>query len=84
MKKILLLLNEYTPRYDRLAHFFWGSIYSILGAFIGYIIYFNLFIILVPFILGLIKEVYDWRKFDFIDWFYTFLPGVIIYLLKIM
>lgn len=88
MEQLLKLIQQLTPRKDRLEHFYWGFIYMVVGflltAFLKLFIttsvgFENLFL-WVPLWIGLIKEIRDIRKgsgFDVIDWLFTVLPAFI-------
>lgn len=88
MEKILKLIQQLTPRKDRLEHFYWGFIYMVLGFIltetikaigVNSIAFESLFLWL-PLWIGLIKEIRDIRKgsgFDWIDWLFTVAPAFI-------
>ena len=92
MKKLLKLIEQLTPRKDRLEHFYWGFIYMTGGFLITEFLrlfpatsvgFDNLFF-LIPFWIGLIKEIRDIRKssgFDAIDWLFTTLPALITWII---
>ena len=81
MKKILDVINKLTPAQDKLAHFFWGDIYSTIGllcALIGSVFTGSILLAFLPFIFSAIpaymKEQRDSKGYGAIelkDFIYT-------------
>lgn len=92
MNKIILniirLQTKLTPKSDKLAHFFWGFFYALLGLTIDELIGINIFIILIPAIAGSYKELDDLKDeagtAEFKDFLFTVIPGLILIILKAM
>ena len=86
MKKIIELKQKFTPAADKLAHFFWGDIYSSIGMFIALFInmyYSSLFLALIPFLFAAIpaylKEYWDGKGNGFkenADFVYTIVSSI--------
>lgn len=85
VKSIIEFQTKITPDKDKLAHFFWGFWYVLIGASIDYLVDFRLFIILIPLSIAVYKEyLYDRQNkgsVEFLDVIYTIAPSFIIYLL---
>lgn len=82
MNKLFSIIQRLTPDYDKLAHFYWGFIYSIISVLISTLIDFNHLIYIIPAIIAVIKEYYDYRGYgkpELWDFIFTVLPGVVIY-----
>ena len=80
MNKILKLIQYLTPDNDKLAHFYWGNIYMIVGFLITKITGVNNLFIFLPVLLGLLKEIYDYKDyggFSVKDWVYTSAPPIL-------
>lgn len=72
-----------TPREDRLKHFFWGNIFSLIGIIGAILTGKSVIILFLPFILGFIKEISDEIRdgsFDKIDLIYTSAPGILFWI----
>ncbi len=83
MRYILYLIKKLTPDNDKLAHFFWGFVYGVIGYFLqGFALMF-----FTPLLLGVIKEYHDSKDkgySEFLDVIYTMLPsGIMIIILYI-
>ena len=86
MKKIIELINRLTPKSDKLAHYYWGDIYSSIGMFLALFInmyYSSLFLAILPFLFAAIpaylKEYWDGKGNGFkenADFVYTVLSSV--------
>lgn len=83
-KFFLGLQSKLIPATDKLGHFYWGAIY----AFLTDLITDNIFIILVPLMFAISKELRDRVKdekgislgnFEWADIFWTVLPGILFF-----
>ena len=89
MNKLINLIQKLTPNNDKLAHFYWGNVYMLIGFLITQITSVSNLFIIIPIFLGLLKELHDYRDyggFSVLDWVYTSLPPfiqIIIYTLFI-
>ena len=81
---LLKIQGKFTPRVDKLGHFYWGALY----AFLVDLVTDNIFIILVPLLFAISKEVRDRMKddygvklgnFEWADIFWTSLPGLLFF-----
>jgi len=78
--KIVTLQNKYTPPNDKLGHFFWGTGYAALGIILAVITGAGIWIVFLPVVAGYLKEVSDYFRddtFDYKDWLFTSIPGVL-------
>ena len=79
MKKLIL---KYTPKTDKLKHFFWGYLISYVAfAFTGSL----LIAILAALILAIYNEYKDWKgagNVEFLDVIYTVSPSLLILILN--
>lgn len=88
MKNLYKLIQKFTPKADKLGHFYWGFLYSILGV-IGFFIFNALWLIALPsVVLAASKEIFDKQGYgnaEWLDFVFTIIPGLtitlIIYLL---
>ena len=65
MKKIIELINKLTPANDKLAHYFWGDIYSTIGlifALMGSIFTSSVLLALLPFIFAAVPAYLKERR----------------------
>ena len=87
MEKILEIIQMLTPRKDRLEHFFWGFVYTIVGFVITYLTGWQDLFMIIPFTLALIKEIRDIKKssgFDTVDFLFTVIPPITVWLIIIL
>lgn len=88
LKKLIQLQTDITPKHDKLAHFFWGFIYAIISFLIGYyLLESKMFTMFIPLLLGGIKELRDSRGHgtpEIMDFVYTVIPSVVIFLISIL
>tara|TARA_R110002051_G_C8769409_1_gene503327 strand:+ start:7732 stop:8025 length:294 start_codon:yes stop_codon:yes gene_type:complete len=84
--KIIRLQTKLTPKADKLAHFFWGFFYALLGLIIDETSGTNVFVFLLPAIAGSYKEIKDIEDkagtAEFKDFLFTILPGLTLIILK--
>lgn len=85
---IIRLQTKLTPKADKLAHFFWGFFYALLGLAIDELAGINIFIVFIPAIAGSYKELKDKEDeagtAEFKDFLFTVIPGLILIILKAM
>lgn len=80
MKYILKLIDRFTPRKDRLSHFYWGMLYLCLGSVLDSVIGAGFLYIAMPIFTSVVKETYDkiyGRIFDIVDLLMTVTPLVL-------
>ena len=81
MKSIFQLIQKLTPKPDKLGHFYWGFIYTVLGV-IGFFIFHTLWIIVIPnIVLAASKEIIDKQGYgnaEWADFIFTIIPSIII------
>lgn len=79
LKRLINFITNITPKNDKLAHFFWGFIYS-LGGVVYFLIYKKIyFIVIFPLAFAVIKEYIDSKgegKVEFADVIFTVIPSV--------
>lgn len=78
INKIIQFQTKITPDFDKLAHFFWGFFYSLVGVLISE----DWLILLIPFVFALYKEIKDYFSyggFSVLDIIFTCFPSLIIY-----
>jgi hypothetical protein len=69
---------------DKLLHVFYGNIFMIIGLFLWIYGYPLVLVFLLPFLLGVSKEIFDNynnRVVSFWDCFYTSITGLVVYVL---
>lgn len=89
MKKLYKLIQEFTPKPDKLGHFYWGFIYSLFG-FGGFLLFDTIWLIALPsIVLAASKEFFDKKGYgnaELLDFVFTVIPSVvftlIIYILQ--
>ena len=84
---LIKLQSKLTPKNDKLGHFYYGVLYSYIGSFIYLFTGFGLSILLVPFVLGVLKEYRDYKTYKFFDLFdliFTFANGVLLYVFLVI
>lgn len=84
MNKLYKFLQQITPAPDKLSHFFWGFILTIIGVILSEIFNFTFFILIPSMVLGAVKEFVDSKgfgRFELFDFFYTIIPSVIIFII---
>jgi hypothetical protein len=82
--KIVQWQTNITPNNDKLAHFFWGFWYALIGYIIFWFTGYRISVILLPLILGVMNEIRNFfgkGKPEFMDIFYTVVTGIIIYMI---
>lgn len=86
---LITIQNKLTPKEDKLKHFYWGTIISLITD----IFTDNWLIVVLPFVVAIIKEIRDKTKnnkninlgtVEKSDIFFTTLSGLILYLIKFL
>ena len=84
MKNLYKLIQKFTPKADKLGHFYWGFLYSIAGV-IGFFIFDALWLIALPsIVLAASKEFFDKQghgNAEWLDFVFTIIPGLVITLI---
>ena len=76
-QKLLDLINKFTPANDKLQHFFWGSVLTLIGTLLYFLTGYLFFIYTPALFAGAIKELTD-KQPSFWDFVYTSIPGILI------
>lgn len=88
LKRLIQFQTDITPSYDKLGHFFWGFIYAVISYLIGYyLLESKMFTLFIPIVFAGIKELRDSRGHgtpEFMDFVYTVIPSVIMFLISIL
>jgi len=89
LHKLKLLQGNLTPDNDKLGHFYFGFIYSLVGYLIGvYLVDLQVLVFLLPLFISALGELLDSITGDgnseFLDIFYTCISGVLIYILFLL
>ncbi len=84
LKWLISYQTKITPKVDKLAHFFWGFWYTLLGVIMDVIFNTNYFLLVIPIMLGGYKELRDLLSKEgspeWMDFIYTILPSAIFYI----